>query len=61
MPAIAFQVLHYPMFWAALVLVVLISAVFNYLTHLSRNRMLRRLGELGNRITPELLDRIDRS
>jgi len=58
---IAFWVLHYPVFWAALVLVVLISAVFNYLTHLSRNRMLRRLAELGNRVTPELLDRIDRT
>jgi len=61
MPAVDFWIPHYPLFWAAAVLVVLIAGLFNYLTHLSRNRMLRRLAEMGNRITPELLDRIDRN
>ena len=60
MPSIDLVIPHYPVFWAAMVLVVLIAVVFNFLTHLSRNRMLRRLAELGNHITPELLDRIDR-
>ena len=60
MPPLDYFIPHYPVFWAALVLVVLIAGLFNYLTSLSRNRMLRRLAETGNRVTPELLDRIDR-
>ena len=49
-----------PVMWIAIVFVVFISVLFSYLTQRSRNRMLRRLGELGHPITPELVDRIER-
>jgi hypothetical protein len=51
---------HSWLFWASIVLIVFIAGFFNYLTHLSRNRMLRTLAELGHPVTPELVDRIDR-
>ena len=56
-----FWIPHNTIFWAAIVLVVFIAGFFNYLTHLSRNRMLKKLAELGHPITPETIDRIERS
>ena len=46
-------------FWGAIVLIVLISSYFRYLTRASRHRMIERLTEKGQNVTPELLDRID--
>jgi hypothetical protein len=55
-----FWIPHNAIFWAAIVLVIFIAAFFNYLTHLSRNRMRKHIAELGNPVRPELLDRIER-
>jgi hypothetical protein len=46
-------------FWGALVLIVFFSSYFRYLTRASRHRMIERLTEKGQNVTPELLDRID--
>ena len=46
-------------FWGALVLIVFFSSLFRYLTRASRHRMIERLTEKGQTVTPELLDRID--
>ena len=46
-------------FWGAVVLIVLISSYFRYRTRASRHRMLEKLAEKGQAVTPELLDRIE--
>jgi len=46
-------------FWGAIVLIVLISSYFRYRTRASRHRMLEKLAEKGQSVTPELLDRIE--
>jgi hypothetical protein len=61
MPMVDFWMPHNFIFWAAIVLIVFIAVFFNYLTHLSRNRMLKKLAELGHPITPGTIDRIERS
>ena len=46
-------------FWGAIVLIVFFSSLFRFLTRASRHRMIERLTEKGQNVTPELLDRID--
>ena len=43
------------LFWGAIVLIVLISSLFRYLTRASRYRMLEKLAEKGQTLSPELL------
>ncbi len=50
---------HSIVFWSAIVLIVLISGYFRYLTRASKHRLLEKLAEKGQSVTPELLDRID--
>ena len=45
-------------FWAAIVLFVFISSLFRYLTRSSQHRMLERLAEKGQTLSPELLGRL---
>ena len=47
-------------FWGALVLIVLISSYFRYRTRASRHRMMEKLAEHGQSVSPELIDRIER-
>ena len=61
MPMVDFWMPHNLIFWGAIVLIVFISALFNHLTQVSRNRMLRKLAEHANRVTPAQIDRIERS
>lgn len=42
-------------FWGAIVLLVFISGLFRYLTRSSQHRMLERLAEKGQSLSPELL------
>ena len=46
-------------FWGAIILIVFFSGLFKYLTRASRHRMIERLTDKGQNVTPELLDRID--
>ena len=46
-------------FWGALVLIVLISSYFRYRTRASRHRMMEKLAEHGQSVSPELIDRIE--
>ena len=46
-------------FWGALVLIVFISAYFRYRTRASRHRLVEKLAEKGQPLSPELLDRIE--
>jgi len=48
-------------FWGAIVCFVLIGSFFRYKTRASEHRMLERLAEKGQTISPDLLHRIDRS
>ena len=50
---------HNLIFWGAIVLIVFFSGLFKYLSRASRHRMIERLTEKGQNVTPELLDRID--
>jgi len=45
-------------FWGAIVLLVFISGLFRYLTRSSQHRMLERLAEKGQTLSPELLGRL---
>ena len=42
-------------FWGAIVLFVFISSLFRYLTRSSQHRMLEKLAEKGQTLSPELL------
>ena len=46
-------------FWGALVLIVLISSYFRYRTRASRHRMIEKLAEHGQSVSPDLIDRIE--
>jgi len=46
-------------FWGAIVLIVFFSSLFRFLTRASRHRMIEKLAEKGQPVTPDLLDRID--
>ena len=52
---------HNLVFWGAIVLIVFAVSYFNYRTRVSRHRLLEKLVEKGQQITPELLDRIKHS
>jgi predicted anti-sigma-YlaC factor YlaD len=45
-------------FWGAIVLFVLIGSYFKYRTRASEHRMLEKLAESGQSLTPELLSRL---
>jgi hypothetical protein len=46
-------------FWGALVLIVFFSSYFRYRTRASRHRMMEKLAEQGQSVSPELIDRIE--
>jgi hypothetical protein len=46
-------------FWGALVLIVFFSSYFRYRTRESRHRMMEKLAEHGQSVSPELIDRIE--
>jgi len=46
-------------FWGAIVLIVLFSSYFRYRTRASRHRMMEKLAEHGQSVSPELIDRIE--
>ncbi|MDE2182969.1 MAG: hypothetical protein KGJ78_08105 [Alphaproteobacteria bacterium] len=50
-----FHYIDMTIFWGAIVLFVLIGNLFSYLTRASRHRMIERLAEKGQTISPELL------
>ncbi len=45
--------------WIALILIVFVSSFFRYRTRASRHRMLEKLAEKGQAISPELLAQIE--
>ena len=46
-------------FWGAIVLIVFFSSYFRYRTRASRHRMMEKLAEHGQSVSPELIDRIE--
>ena len=46
-------------FWGAIVLIVFFSSYFRYRTRASHHRMMEKLAEKGQTVTPNLLGRID--
>ena len=50
-----FAVAPYVVFWGAIVLFVLIGSFFKYKTRESKHRMIERLAEKGQTLSPELL------
>jgi hypothetical protein len=46
-------------FWGALVLIVFFGSYFRYRTRASRHRMMEKLAEHGQSVSPELIDRIE--
>jgi hypothetical protein len=46
-------------FWGALVLIVLISSYFRYRTRASHHRMMEKLAEKGQSVTPAPTDRME--
>jgi hypothetical protein len=52
---------HNLIFWGAIVLIVFVVSYFNHRARVSRHRLLEKLAEKGQQITPELLDRIKNS
>jgi hypothetical protein len=48
-------------FWGAIVLFVLIGSYFKYRTRSSEHRMLEKIAESGQSLSPELLSRLGRS
>jgi len=53
-----FWISHSVVFWGAIVLIVLFVSYFNYRARVSRHRLIEKLAEKGQQITPELIDRI---
>jgi hypothetical protein len=49
---------HNLIFWSAIVLIVAVVSYFKYRTRVSRHRLLEKLAEKGQQITPEVIDRI---
>lgn len=45
--------------WIALILIVFVSSFFRYRTRASHHRMLEKLAEKGQTISPELLAQIE--
>jgi len=48
-------------FWGAIVCFVLIGSLFKFLSNASRHRMIEKLAEKGQSITPELLAKLGES
>ena len=46
-------------FWGALVLIVFFGSYFRYRTNASRHRMLEKLAEKGQSVTPAPTDRME--